>query len=408
MISRLQVLLILSNLILSLMVARCAPQSFYSNELKSNWILSSSNGLVLKDLTVPLGVHSALMDANITGSVLYGYNDINLRWILYEDWTFTNYFQITEDLNEEYVYLLEFLEIDTIASVYLNDRFILFTNNQFIKYKTNDVRDHLVKGANKLEIQIKSPVTYAKTLWELYPYRVPLECPVLPQKGECHINFLRKQQCSFSWDWGPTFGSIGINDKIYLKVITKFDYDFSISTYPTSSPSPALDGWYLDAKIDLDKSSVMNETLFLVEILIPELGYKYGDVQSASHINYKLVLSTKYYPLKLWYPLSYGEQKLYTLNVNISCISQSCLGLSMMKSKTIAFRSVELVQDPIRKDLEGLTFYFKINNIPVFMKGSNWIPPSAYRDRVDHGYLKWLLNSTAQVAFFAVIWSETE
>ena len=29
-------------------------------------------------------------------------------------------------------------------------------------------------------------------------------------KGECHANFIRKMQASFSWDWGPAFPSMGL------------------------------------------------------------------------------------------------------------------------------------------------------------------------------------------------------
>jgi hypothetical protein len=30
------------------------------------------------------------------------------------------------------------------------------------------------------------------------------------EKGECHANFIRKMQASFSWDWGPAFPSMGL------------------------------------------------------------------------------------------------------------------------------------------------------------------------------------------------------
>jgi beta-mannosidase len=196
--------MLVQALIYSIIVlSNTAQGKQFVNQLSSNWTLANRNGsIVLNNLSVPIGVHNALTDAKLTQNLLYGYNDVNLRWILYDDWTFTNYFQIDDNLNDNFVYLLEFLEIDTIASIYLNDKFIQFTNNQFIKYTTDDLYSHLMNGQNKLVIKLQSPVLYAKDLSVLYPYRVPPECPLDVQKGECHINFLRKQQCSFSWDWG--------------------------------------------------------------------------------------------------------------------------------------------------------------------------------------------------------------
>jgi len=44
----------------------------------------------------------------------------------------------------------------------------------------------------------------------LYTYDVPPACPPPEQKGECFFNFIRKQACSFSWDWGPAFPTVGI------------------------------------------------------------------------------------------------------------------------------------------------------------------------------------------------------
>lgn len=69
-------------------------------------------------------------------------------------------------------------------------------------------------------------------------------------------------------------------------------------------------------------------------------------------------------------------------------------------------------QEPLPDKEEGLSFYFRINGIthftklkcssvkyfmlsgiPVFAKGSNWIPADAFESRLDNKTLQWLLQS---------------
>lgn len=57
---------------------------------------------------------------------------------------------------------------------------------------------------------------------------IPPECPNNVQNGECHVNFLRKVQSSFSWDWGPSFPTVGISRSIQLEAFRRFTIvDFS-------------------------------------------------------------------------------------------------------------------------------------------------------------------------------------
>lgn len=48
----------------------------------------SNVGIHLVNQTIPSGVYSALENAGITPSVFDGYNDINLRWIAHDNWTY--------------------------------------------------------------------------------------------------------------------------------------------------------------------------------------------------------------------------------------------------------------------------------------------------------------------------------
>lgn len=66
------------------------------------------------------------------------------------------------------------------------------------------------KGSNIIHVHFQSPVEYARQQAAAYPYDVPPDCPGPELKGECHGNFIRKEACAFSWDWGPAFPTMGI------------------------------------------------------------------------------------------------------------------------------------------------------------------------------------------------------
>lgn len=83
---------------------------------------------------------------------------------------------------------------------------------------------------------------------------------------------------------------------------------------------------------------------------------------------------------RLWYPWKYGEQPLYTLTATLVTTNSATRDLDTA-SKRLGLRRAELVQRPL-KDQEGLSFFFKINNIPIFCGGSNWIPADNFIPRI--------------------------
>ena len=94
--------------------------------------------------------------------------------------------------------LLVFEGLDTVAKVLVNGVTVGRSTNMFRRYIFN-VKEVLKEGSNLIEVRFTSAVFYAKEQAEKYPYRVPPKCPVPVQRGECHGNFIRKEQSSFSW-----------------------------------------------------------------------------------------------------------------------------------------------------------------------------------------------------------------
>ena len=97
--------------------------------------------------------------------------------------------------------------------------------------------------------------------------------------------------------------------------------------------------------------------------------------------------------VELWWPNGHGEQPLYDLYVILSIVDDDG---ALLEAKTehrrVGFRTVQLVQEPLS---QGLSFYFKVNGEPIFMKGSNWIPANVI-PKYDDYYYRDLLYSAKE------------
>lgn len=204
--------------------------------------------------------------------------------------------------------------------------------------------------------------------------RVPPTCTPKVQHGECQVNMIRKQQCSFSWDWGPAFAPIGLNGPVIVQILDdqQFDFEFAVSVYSSSNGSdPPGRHWVLDIDLKINQSSASFSQVATLETRIDAIGYESQTNVSISLPNSRVrvkVTIDKTDKIKFWWPSGYGEQSLYNLTVRLSLPATSRNVLE--KSKRIGFRTIELVQKPVDShSSHGLTFYFSINNMPIFLKG---------------------------------------
>ena len=361
----------------------------YIIDLTSNWtLLNFKRNISIHSINLPASVHTILKAQRLIPDPLYGFNDTALRWIAKETWLFRNEFMASPN-QSQHEFSLHFESVDTVAFVYLNQQLIASTDNQFLKYKINNLA---LDQFNSLEIRLVSAIDHAQQLANVYSYRIPPEWPLDVQHGECHVNFIRKQQCSFSWDWGPALAPIGLNGPIYLTQIDSFDFDFSLSVYSNQD----MTEWTLDIEVRIEMAMNLNSS-GIIFLKIDDLKFLYkwelilnrrDNSPDELILNLKLKLNTEAYPITLWWPSGQGEQKLYNFSVQIELDEQN----KIKKSKQIGFRKIELVQSNLVHP-HGLTFFFRINLRSVFLKGSNWIPADAFQELVDVHYLRWLLGS---------------
>lgn len=165
----------------------------------NDWTISNNQSLSAQG-TVPGTIHTILFAAKLIPDPYFGYNDVSLRYLVYSSWTFRKKFSLTDDFLSLNQFTIYFDQIDTVANITLNGCFIGQTKSMFMPYSFNVTRSCLQLN-NELQIDFDSPIVYAANQAKAYNETVRPECPPAVQHGECHAQFIRKEMCSFSWDW---------------------------------------------------------------------------------------------------------------------------------------------------------------------------------------------------------------
>ncbi|NWV80789.1 MANBA mannosidase, partial [Dasyornis broadbenti] len=368
--------------------------------LRGSWRLRSGNGSVSLRAEVPGCVHTALLCRGLIQDPYYRFNDVMYRWISLDNWTYSRTFKTPFDVRKWQKVNLVFEGVDTVAQILLNNVTLGGTDNMFRRYSF-DITS-VMQEVNFVEVRFLSAVSYAAGQSRCHKaHCIPPACPPPVQKGECHVNFIRKEQCSFSWDWGPSFPTQGIWKDVRIEAYNLYHLIyFSLTPFFEKSAQQ----WYLEVESIFDVVS-SKPVAGLVTVNIPKLQTQQtfsvklqpGEGSIVLLVNINKVRSSA---VEAWWPNGHGKQTGY--NMTTTFIMEA--GYQIVKFSKVYFRTVELVQEPIPGS-PGLSFYFRINGRPIFIKGSNWIPADSFQDRVTSDTLRLLLKSAADANMNALrVW----
>ncbi|XP_049287593.1 beta-mannosidase [Anopheles funestus] len=354
---------------------------------------------VIPNQTLPSGVYTALEHSMVIGSLLEDYNDVNTSWVGETDWIYRTNLSC---LAEEYRYvLLTFHGVDTFASVYLGDTHLGSTENMFVRYRY-DVKELCDGDTRELRLQFRSPVVEARQRAKDRSLPIVPTCPPNMYHGQCHVNLIRKMQASFAWDWGLAAPSMGIWKPVRLEYYSSaLIRDLTVATVLSKE---SLEHWTVFVGVYLETglaSAKLKGVLAFKIIGVPLVNESEETlaVVNKTDANGELLvehrLTVRKDSVERWWPNGFGKQALYSLYVRWEDDAVNGVKLAnpdtMISEKVIriGFRTVELRQDP---KPDGLMFYFKVNDVPIFAKGSNWIPSSVLPERsYDVNYVKFLL-----------------
>ncbi|EEB89673.1 hypothetical protein MPER_12203 [Moniliophthora perniciosa FA553] len=317
----------------------------------------------------PTTVHVELSKLKRIPDPFIGLHEWDVQWVGESRWAFKTTFAASDaELATPHIDLV-FDGLDTFASVFLNGEEILKSENQFVAHRV-DVKTR-VKPENELIVNFDSAFVRGREIEKAHE-KLNL------WNGDSSRLHVRKAQYNYGWDWvlmtaGPWKP---INLQVYHNRIAEVDVANKGSPKPGSHMSVEL-------KFQENASGTASVTLKSPGGSV---------VASDSHISTgggPCLVSFFLAPdeVELWYPVGYGKQPLYTVEVDISDTNGTVLD---KRTEKIAFRRALVVQEPL-EDQPGLTFLFEINNIRIFCGGSNWIPADSFLTTMTpERYRAWL------------------
>ncbi len=346
--------------------------------LNGDWQFRQANSTEWEQGKVPGGVHTDLLANRCIPDPFVADNEKRVQWVAESDWVYRYNFSCpSEILAEEKIYLV-CDGLDTLATVVLNGHELGHTDNMFRRYEW-EVKSLLqANDGNELIITFSSPVKFAA---EKQAIR---ELPGVPQAipGGPH---LRKAPCQFGWDWGPQLPPIGIWKDIRIEGYS--EARLGEIHLRQAHNSGQVD---LSARITVQRWSEAPLRM-VVRITTPE-----GEILENNALITTQDGSIVKVPIpqpELWWPNDYGQQPLYQVEVSL-VHSESTDDKPIDTHKyQVGLRTIELRQ---QEDRWGRSFAFVVNDVQIFVKGSNWIPADSFPTRITDETLEGLIHAAAE------------
>ena len=320
---------------------------------------------------VPGCVHTDLLAAGKIPDPFYRNNEAVVQWVGQSDWIFRRTFDVPEEVFKIDRVLLRCEGLDTLATVKINSQEVGRADNMFRLWEF-DVKPVLHAGENTIEISFESPLTYIKQH----------EGDQAPAKWVQGRAWVRKEPCSFGWDWGPDLPGCGIWKNLSLETFNQGRITDVLIRQNHSGQKVTLD-------VEVN-SEVVRETArsFKAVLSILDNGKSVDTTTievSKGHGRGQLEIK---HP-KLWWPAGMGQQPLYQVHVELLDAEDNPIDSA---SKRIGLRELNIILPE-----NGNPLQFEVNGVAFFAKGGNWIPCDSFTSRVTPEFLRRYVMDAAAV-----------
>jgi beta-mannosidase len=134
-------------------------------------------------------------------------------------------------------------------------------------------------------------------------------------------------------------------------------------------------------------SSLQGAPVHLVSLEVTQNGERADKMAHSATFDAPSTFQVELHKPKLWYPHRYGDQPLYVFTL---CLWDTEGRLLHTYPQSLGLRNVELVQEPVTGE-SGTSFFFRVNGIPIWCGGSNWIPAHSFETALrPDDYVAWV------------------
>lgn len=329
--------------------------------------LATAEGWIPAD--VPGGVFAALLAAGQISDPFWHTNELAVQWVGEADWLFRCAFELSAEDLAAGPGALRLDGLDTFATVLLNGAQVHQGENMFVPARV-DVSALLRAGPNELGILFESALRKGRAI-ETRLGRREL------WNGDSSRLYVRKAQYHYGWDWGPTLMDAGPWRPVYLELGAARIAELGCPAVVADDLGRAE----LPARVALAGAEGMRVRLSLESPdgeLLQEATVEVRDGAAA----HTFVVE---HP-RLWWPNGYGAQPLYQL---AAALVDGAREIDRSRL-TLGLRRLRLAQESLA-DAPGTSFYFEVNNTPIFGGGANWIPADSLASRIGPArYRAWV------------------
>ncbi len=332
-------------------------------DLKGNWQLSQDGALPIPGF-LPGCTYLDYM-ANGMEDPFYGENERTATELGHHRYTYSRTFTADPGLlAHTYV---EFVGdgLDTVMDIYLNDSFLGHAENINRSYRF-DAKALLREGENSIRLEIRDPYEYMKECQKKNP---------IMEKGIpfALVGHIRKTPCHFSWDWGPQLAPAGVVRSIGFEAYDNRMEDIQIHQN------------HKDGAVRLEIRvfpTFMQDASCEVLLTDPD-GQTAAFELSAGKDCFETCIEVEH--PQLWWCNGLGDQPLYQLTARLKMQGREI----EVNEKKIGLRTIEL---DTAKDQYGEQFRFKVNGVPIFAKGGDWIPADSFIQRSTKEDYDWYIG----------------